>query len=95
METERAVRAGRGFNLFISNEDINDVIKIIKSLENSGGGVTETVKYEIEAQEGGFLRALLAALTVLSMQPVISSVVKSISERGIRRAGRRYVDKTF
>ena len=29
------VRAGKGFALFISNEDMNDIIKIIKSLEHS------------------------------------------------------------
>ena len=29
-----AVRAGKGFPLFISNEDMNDIIKIIKSLED-------------------------------------------------------------
>ena len=87
MEKEGAVRARKGFNLIISNEGINDVIKIIKSLVNSGEGVTETLKNEIKAQEDGFLRALLAPLTVSSMQPVISSVVKSISGKGIRRAG--------
>ena len=43
-----AVRAGKGFTLFISNDDMNDIIKIIKSLEDSGvliDGVTETVKH--------------------------------------------------
>ena len=30
-----AVRVGKGFTLFISNKDINDIIKIIKSLEKS------------------------------------------------------------
>ena len=30
-----AVRFGKGFTLFISNEDINDIIKIIKSLKDS------------------------------------------------------------
>ena len=37
---------------------MNDIAKIIKSLEDSGvliDGVTETVKYEIKKQEGGFL----------------------------------------
>ena len=29
-----AVRAEKGFPLFISNEDMNDIIKIIKSLED-------------------------------------------------------------
>ena len=35
--------------LFISNEDVNDVIKIVKSLEDSGifiDGVNETVKHK-------------------------------------------------
>ena len=30
------MRAGKGVTLFISNEDMNDIIKIIMSLENSG-----------------------------------------------------------
>ena len=53
-----AARAGKGFTLFISNEDMNDIIKIIKSLEDSNvliDGVTETVKHEITKQEGGYL----------------------------------------
>ena len=33
---EVAVRAGKGSTLFISNEDMHDIIKIIKSLEESG-----------------------------------------------------------
>ena len=44
------VRAGKLFALFISNEDMNDMIKVIKSLEDLGvlvDGVTETVKHEI------------------------------------------------
>ena len=48
---EGTVRAGKRFLLFISNEDMNDIIKIIKSLEDSGvliDGVTETVKHEIK-----------------------------------------------
>ena len=41
-----SVRPGKGFTLFISNEDMN-TFKIIKSLEDSGAlidGVNETVK---------------------------------------------------
>ena len=46
-----AVRAGRGFTLFISNEDMNDITEIKKLLEDSGvliDGVTETVKHEVK-----------------------------------------------
>ena len=60
-----AVRTGEGFTLFISNEDINDIVKIIKSLEDSDvliDGDTETVNRETEKQEVGFLGALLAPL---------------------------------
>ena len=45
------LRAAKGLTLFISNEDMNDTIKIIKSLENLQvliDGVTETVKHEIK-----------------------------------------------
>ena len=46
-----AVRAEKGFSLFISNEDTNNIIKIIKSLEDSDvliNAVTETVKHKIK-----------------------------------------------
>ena len=46
-----AVRGGKGFYLFISNKDMNDTIKIIKSLEDSAvliDEVTETVKNQIK-----------------------------------------------
>ena len=93
-----AVRAGKGFTSFISKEDMNDITKIIKSIEDLGvliDGVTGTVKHEIKNQEGGFLGALLASLATSLVQPVISSVVKVISRRGVRRAGRGYMDKKF
>ena len=48
---KRVVKARRGFTLFISNEDINDIIKKRKPLEDSGeliDGVTETVKHKMQ-----------------------------------------------
>ena len=89
-----AVRAGKGFTLFISNEDMNDVIKIIKTLEDLSvliDRVTETVKRN-KKQEGRFLGALLTLLATSLVQPVISSVVKYISGRGVRRAGKGYME---
>ena len=81
--------------MFISNEDMNDIIKIIKSLEDLCvliDGVTETVKHEIKKQ-AGFVVALLAALVASLIQLLISSVVKGIIGGGVRRAGRRYMDE--
>ena len=43
-------RAGKGFTLFISNEDMDGINRIIKSLEDSGvltDGVTDTVRNEV------------------------------------------------
>ena len=77
---------------------MNDIIIIIKSLEDSSvliNEVTETVKDEIKKQVGEFLGALLAPLAASLVQPVISSVVKGISGAGVRRAGRGYMNKNF
>ena len=45
------VRAEKGVSLVISNKDIDDIIRTIQSLENSGvliDEVSETVKHEIK-----------------------------------------------
>ena len=53
---------GSGFTtLIISNEEMNHVIKIVKSLEESWlliKGVSETIKNEAKDQKGGFLGML-------------------------------------
>ena len=46
-------------------------------------------------QEDKFLGAFLAPLAASLMQTVFSSVIKGISGRGIRRAGKGYIGKTF
>ena len=53
--------------LIISNEEINDVMKIIESLEKSGLLVTvvsETIKNEAKEQKEGFLNMLLDTLGI-------------------------------
>ena len=43
--------------LIISNEEINDIIKIVQALEDSNillKGVTEAVKNETKEKKGGF-----------------------------------------
>ena len=59
----RVVRTGKEITLFILDEDIDDITRIIKLLENSDvliNKVNKTVKHEIKKQEGGFLGALIA-----------------------------------
>ena len=52
-------------------------------------------KMRLKKQQGLFLGALLAPLAASLVQPVISSVLKGRSGRGVRRAGRGYMDKDF
>ena len=52
---------GSGVKLIIEEEDIQDIIKIIKELENSDillKGVSKTIENEIKEQRGGFLSML-------------------------------------
>ena len=60
---------GSGHNnnttLIISNDEMDDILKIIKSLKDSGvllKGVSETIQHEAKEQRGGFLSILLGAL---------------------------------
>ena len=51
--------------LIISNEEMNDIMKIVKSIEESGlfiKGISETMKNEAKEQKGGFLAMLLGTL---------------------------------
>ena len=47
--------------LIISNEEVNDIMKIVKSLEESGlfiNDVSETIKNEAKKHKGGFIGML-------------------------------------
>ena len=51
--------------LVISNEEMNDIMKIVQALESAGillKRVTETIKIETKEQRGGFLSMLLGTL---------------------------------
>ena len=54
-----------GVKLIIEQEDMNDIMKIIEALENSGillKGVTKTIENETKEQRGEFLGMLLGTL---------------------------------
>ena len=56
---------GSGIKLIIEQEDMNDIIKIIEALGNSGillKGVTKTIENETKEQRGGVLSMLLGTL---------------------------------
>ena len=69
--------------LIISNDEMEDIIKIVKSLEDSGlllKGVTETVQNEVKEQKGGFLSMLLGTLGASLLENILTV-------QGINRAG--------
>ena len=73
--------------LIISNDEMDDVLKIVKSLENSGlllKEVSETIQHEAKEQRRGFLSMLLGTLGA-SLLGDISS--KGLSGNGVIRAG--------
>ena len=56
---------GSGVKVIIEQEDMNDIMKIIEALENSGillKGVSKTIKNETKEQKGGFLSMLHGTL---------------------------------
>ena len=82
---------GSGHNnnatLIVSNDEMDDILKIVKSLEDSGvllKGVSETIQNEAKEQRGGFLSMLLGALGASLLGDVLS---KGLSVRGVIRAG--------
>ena len=73
--------------LIISNDEMDDTLKIVKSLENSGvllKGVSETIQHEAKEQRGGFLGMLLGTLGASLLGDVLS---KGLSGKGVIRAG--------
>ena len=62
---KKILGSGHNTTLIISNDEIEDILKIVKSLENSGillEGVSETIENEAKEQNGGFLSMLLGTL---------------------------------
>ena len=73
-----------GVKLIIEQEDMNDIIKIIKALENSGillKGVSKAIKNETKEQKVGFLSMLLGTLGASLLGNLLTG------GKGIMRAG--------
>ena len=73
--------------LINSNDEMDDILKIVKSLEDSGvllKGVSEIIQHEAKEQRGGFLGMLLGTLGASLLGDVLS---KGLSGKGVSRAG--------
>ena len=69
---------------------MDDLIKIVKSLEYNGlfiKGVTETVQNDVKEQKGGFLSMLLGILGASLLGNLLSGKGVNKKVNGIHRAG--------
>ena len=82
--------------LIISNEEMNDIMKIVQALEDSNillKGVTKTIENETKEQKGGFLSMLLGTLgasllgNLLEGKGIVRAGFANKKGKGIVRAG--------
>ena len=69
--------------LIISNDEMKDIIRIVKSFKDSGlllKGVSETIQNDAKEQKEGFLSMLLGTLGASLLGNVLA-------DRGINKAG--------
>ena len=96
---KKILRSGNNTTLIISNNEIEDLIKIVKSLEDSDlllKEITELIQNEIKEQKGEFLSMLLGTLgasllgNLLTGKGAIAAShtrVVNKNGKGIHRAG--------
>ena len=83
---KKKMRGAGAATLIISNDEMDDILKIVKSLENSGvllKGVSEAIQHKAKEQRGGFLSMLLGILGASLLGDALS---KGLSGKGVIRA---------
>ena len=90
---KKILGSGNMTTLIISNDEIHDIIKIVKSLEDSGlllKRVAETVQNEVKEQKGEFLSMLLGTIgaSLLGNLLIGKGATATSQERVIHRAGK-------
>ena len=78
--------------LIVSNDEIEGIIKIVKSLEDSGlilDGVTEALQNEVKEQKERFLSMLLGTLGAILLGNLVKNrgINRAVKGKGINRAG--------
>ena len=84
--------------LIISNQEMNKIMKIVQTLENSGillKGVTETIKNETKEQKGCFLSMLLGTLGASLLGNLLTGKGTIRAGEGTVRAGEGIRKKSF
>ena len=87
---------GHNTTLVISNDDMEDILKIVNSLEDSGlflEEVSETMKNEAQEQKGGFFSMLVGTLGASLLGNMLAG--KGVIRAGERKIGVGYGSKNF
>ena len=92
---KKILGTGGNTTLIKSNKDMDDLIKTVKSLEDSRlllKGVTESVQNEVKNQRGGFLSMLLGTLGASLLGNLLTGTGIHRAGEGIVRAGESNMD---
>ena len=87
---KKILGSGNNSTLIISNKDMDDLIKIVKSLEDSGlllKGITELVQNEIKEQKGRFLSMLLGTLGASLLGNLLTGKGAFHTGKGVNKKG--------
>ena len=80
---QKKIHGSRTTTLIISNEEMNDIMKIVQDLKDSNillKGVTKRIKNQTKEPKGGFLGMLLGTLEAILLGNMLA-------RKGIARAG--------
>ena len=80
---KKILGSGHNTTLLLSNDEIEDIFKMVRSSEDSGlllGRVSKTISIEAKEQKGGFLSMLLGPLAASLLGDMLAG-------KGIVRAG--------
>ena len=88
---KKILGSGNNTTLIISNKDIEDLIKIVTSLEDSGlllKGVTKPLQNEVKEQKGGFISMLLGTLGASLLGNLLTGKGAFHAGKGVNRKGK-------
>ena len=91
---KKILGSGNNTTLIVSNKYMDDLIKIVKSLEDSGlllKRITESVQNEIKKQKGGFLSMLLGTLGASLLGKLLTGKGVNKKVKGINRPGEEII----